>query len=78
MWCNAWSLKIILTKAHPKILTKTQKFEKSQTISKTPKVRLEIMKMHNKDEESIIPDDEQGSRDWKRSKEDEKAWVLGD
>ena len=36
------------------------------------------MKMHNKDEESIIPDDEQGSRDWKRSKEDEKAWVLSD
>ena len=36
------------------------------------------MKMHNKDEESIIPDDEQGSRDWKIRKEDEKAWVLSD
>ena len=78
MWCNAWSLKIIFTKTHPKILTKTQKFEKSQKISKTPKVRSKIMKMHDKDEESIIPDEEQRSWDRKRSEEDEKLefWVI--
>ena len=78
MWCNAWSLKIILTKTHPKILTKTQKFEKSQTISKTPKVRSKIMKMHDKDEEKdhtrwgtkiLRP-----KMKWGRW----KAWVLGD
>ena len=78
MWCNAWSLKIILTKTHPKILTKTQKFEKSQTISKTPKVRSKIMKMHDKAKESIILDKEQGSWDRKWSEEVEKLefWVI--
>ena len=53
--------KIILTKTHPKIITRTQKFEKSQPISKIPKVRSKIMKMHDKGEESIIPDEEHKS-----------------
>ena len=78
MWCNAWSLKIILTKTHLKILTKSHKFWKSQKISKTRKVRSKIMKMHDKDEESIIPDEEQRSWDRKWSEEDGKLefWVI--
>ena len=35
--------------------------KKFQPISKTPKVRSKIMKMHGKDEEKIIPDEEQRS-----------------
>ena len=40
---------------------KLKNFENFQPISKTLKVRSKIMSMHDKDEESIIPKEKQGS-----------------
>ena len=49
-------------------------FEKSQNFPKIPKVRSKIMKMHDKDEESIISDEKQ--RSWDRKWSEEEVWSA--